>query len=216
MLYDVNMDKDGNFFNVNPIKSVGQNPFTASNKMIEEPKSYSRRLNGYDSSILNEKAIPQTNEKLNLDYQISEKQKALTDIGGKIKIAELYGTQNEVLSLKSRKQRLERELFELKRQKSDTAVKTLSGEIINIPWIKRAQVFLSRNVLAKVSKKFNSLVFLGDSLEKLSEINKSVDALIEMNVPYGEKKENYEKITQYLNTANQIHSQISKTMSGLK
>ena len=210
------MEKNGNFFNVNPIKHVGQNPFTASNKMIEEPKSFSHRLNGYDSSILNEKAIPQTNEKLSLDYQISEKQKALTDISGKIKNAELYGTQNEVLSLKSRKQRLERELIELNRQKSDNYVQNLTGEIIEIPWIRQAQTFLSRNVLARVSKKFNSLVFLGDSLEKLSEINKSVDALIEMNVPYGEKKENYEKITQYLNKANQIHSQISRTMSSLR
>ena len=210
------MEKNGNIFNVNPIKSVGQNPFTASNNMIEEPKSFSHRLNGYDSSILNEKTLPQTNEKLNLDYQISEKQKELTGIGGKIKNAELYGTQNEVLGLKVRRQRLEKELFELNRQKSDSYVKTLTGEIIDIPWVRRAQMFLSRNVLAKVSKKFNSLVFLGDSLEKLSEINKSVDALIEMKVPYGEKKENYEKITQYLNRASQIHSQITKTMSRLK
>jgi len=57
---------------------------------------------------------------------------------------------------------------------------------------------------------------LGDSLERLTEINKSVDELIEMNVPYGEKKENYEKLTQYLAQANQIHSQISKTMNGIK
>ena len=70
--------------------------------------------------------------------------------------------------------------------------------------------------MAKVSKKFNSIVFLGDSLEKLTEINKTVDELIEMNVPYGEKKENYEKLTQYLAQANQIHAQISKTMNGIK
>ena len=72
---------------------------------------------------------------------------------------------------------------------------------------------MSRNVLAKISKKFSSIVFLGDSLEKLSEINKSVDELIEMNVPYGEKKQNYEKLTQYLYQANQIHSQITKTIN---
>ena len=209
------MEKDGNFFNVNPIKSVGQNPFTASNNMVEEPKAFAKRLNGYDSSMLNE-ANAQNIEPLNVDFQISQKQRELTDISGKIKNAEIYGTQNEVLSLKVRKQRLEKELSELNKQKAETTVKPLSSEIIELPWIKKAQTFLSRNVLAKVSKKFNSLVFLGDSLEKLEDINKSVDALIEMNIPYGEKKENYEKLTQYLSRANQIHSEISKTMSGLK
>ena len=85
-----------------------------------------------------------------------------------------------------------------------------------MPWIRKAQTFLSRNVLAKVSKKFNSIVFLGDSLEKLSAINKSVDALIEMKVPYGERNDNYEKLTQYIYQANQLHSQIAKTLGKMK
>lgn len=199
-----------NFFNVNPIQSVKQNPFNEN--LIEEPKS---RLNGYDSSILNDKTLPEAETaKLKLEYKISEKQKELTDINGKIKNAEAYGTQNEVLSLRVRKQRLEQELFELNRQhaNSSKSIKTLTGEVIEIPWIRKTQTFLSRNILSKVSKKFNSLVFLGDSLEKLADINKSVDELIEMNIPYGEKKENYEKLTEYLYKANRLHSEISKTL----
>ena len=212
------MDRNHNFFNVNPIQSTKQNSFAGGGHLLEEPKASSKRLNGYDSSILNEKTLPEgDNEKVKMEYKITEKQQALTDINGKIKNAELYGTQNEVLSLRVRKQRIEQELFELNRQNaSQKGMKTLTGEVIELPWIKKAQTFVSRNVLAKVSKKFNSIVFLGDSLEKLTEINRSVDALIEMNVPYGEKTENYEKLTQYLAQANQIHSQISKTMNTMK
>ncbi len=215
------MENSENFFNINPVQSVQQNPFTGSNNLIEEPKStvsnpMQNRLNGYDSSILNDKTMPNQKEKLTLEYKIHEKQKALTDLNGKIKNAELYGTQTEVLSLRVKKQRLEQELFELNRQNAAHPIKSLTGEIIEIPWIKKAQTFFSRKVLAKVSKKFNSIVFLGDSLAKLSEINKSVDALIEMKVPYGEKNDNYEKLTEYLYQANKLHSQISKTLGKIK
>ena len=217
------MDNNRNFFNVSPINSVKQNPFNSSENILEEPKSavsnpMQNRLNGYDSAILNDKTLPNgESEKLKLEYKISEKQKALTDINGKIRNAELYGTQTEVLSLRVRKQRLEQELLELNREyaNSNKRIKTPTGEVINLPWVKKAQTFFSRKVLAKVSKKFNSIVFLGDSLEKLSAINKSVDALIEMKVPYGEKNDNYEKLTEYLYQANQIHSQIYKTLGNM-
>ena len=64
----------------------------------------------------------------------------------------------------------------------------------------------------KISKKVNSVVTLSDSLEQLSQISKSVDELVDMNVPYGEKVQNYEKLTEYLNQANMIHSKITKSM----
>ena len=205
------MDRNHNFFNVNPIQSTKQNTFANGGHLLEESSSSKPRLNGYDINILNDKTLPQgDNEKLKIEYKISEKQQALTDLNWKIKNAELYGTQNEVLSLRVKKQRLEQELFELNKE---NASKNSITKTMEIPWIRKTKNFVSRNVLAKISKKFSSIVFLGDSLEKLSEINKSVDELIEMNVPYGEKKENYEKLTQYLYQANQIHSQITKTIN---
>ena len=81
-----------------------------------------------------------------------------------------------------------------------------------MPVIYKVKDFISRHILARLSGKIKSIVTITDSLEQLSEINKSVDELIEMNVPYGEKAKNYEKLTAYLNKANQIHSKISKTM----
>ena len=82
-----------------------------------------------------------------------------------------------------------------------------------MPLIRAIQYFISRKILAKLSKKFNSIMLLGDSLEMLSGINKSVDELIEMKVPYGEHLENYQKLTNYLYKANKIHSQILKSMN---
>ncbi len=81
-----------------------------------------------------------------------------------------------------------------------------------MPVIYKVQEFVSRQILARVSKKINSVVTLTDSLEQLSEISKSVDELIDINVPYGEKVQNYEKLTEYLNQANVIHSKITKSL----
>ena len=72
--------------------------------------------------------------------------------------------------------------------------------------------FISKNILAKISANVKSVVVLSDSLEKLSEINSSIDDLLDMNVPYGEKKQNYETLTTYLNQANVIHSKITKSL----
>lgn len=82
-----------------------------------------------------------------------------------------------------------------------------------MPVIRAIQRFISRKILAKVSKKFRSIMALSDSLEMLSGINKSVDELIDMKVPYGESLENYQKLTTYLYKANKIHSQILKSMN---
>lgn len=206
------MNDERKLFNVNPISS--SNPF--SKNYTQETASVQHRLNGYDSGMLNENQFGKNEDFLNPEYKISEKQKEITKLSGEIKNAEMYGSQTEVLSLKARKHRLEKELADLNRQNASRRISASSNEIIEIPAIKKAQEFFSRKILSKVSKKFNSLVFLGDSMEKLSAINRSVDELIGMNSPYGERKENYEKLTQYLYQANKIHAEITKTMSSLK
>ena len=99
---------DRNFFNVNSINKIKQNQ---QNLFDEKP---SNRLNGYDSGILNQNT-PE-NEKMPFEFHITEKRNELTDVNGKIKNAEQYGTQSEVLGLKGRKQRLEKELFELNKE----------------------------------------------------------------------------------------------------
>ncbi len=81
------------------------------------------------------------------------------------------------------------------------------------PLIDRAVVFFKRYVLAKVSRKFNSIVQMSDSLDSLASINKNVDELMKIRAPYRETVHNYEILTEYLYKANKIHSQISKSMN---
>lgn len=212
--------RDYNFSAVNPFS----NNFETSSQPAKEVKIPSatnpiKRINGYDSAILNKTNIEEPEgEDLSIDYRIKEKESVVKDLDAKIKVADNYGTQNEALSLKAKRQRVLQELDTLRKQQM------YGGRVLGekqafhqsfkekMPVIYKIQEFISRQILSRVSKKVKSVVTLSDSLEQLSEISRSVDELIDMNVPYGEKVQNYEKLTEYLSQANMIHSKISKSL----
>jgi hypothetical protein len=182
-----------------------------------------KRLNGYDCNILNQtnfEGTPDNTEELSIDYRIKDKEALVKDLEAKIKIADNYGTQNEALGLKAKRQRLLQELDSLRKQQlyGGRVLGESTPQVFHesfkqkMPFIYKVQAFISRQILAKISKKVNSVVTLTDSLEQLSQISKSVDELVDMNVPYGEKVQSYEKLTEYLNQANLIHSKISKSL----
>lgn len=208
-----------NFSEVNPF-SADFNPQEVKPTQNTTATNPIKRLNGYDSAILNKTKYDEAEtEDLSLEYRIKEKESIIKDLDSKIKVADNYGTQNEALGLKAKKQRITEELNTLRKQqmyggrvlgeKSQAYHESFKQKM---PIIYKIQSFISRQILAKVSKKVNSIVTLSDSLEQLSEISKSVDDLVDMNVPYGEKVQNYEKLTEYLNQANMIHSKISKSL----
>lgn len=208
-----------NFSEVNPF-SADFNPQEVKPTQNTTATNPIKRLNGYDSAILNKTKYDEAEtEDLSLEYRIKEKESIIKDLDSKIKVADNYGTQNEALGLKAKKQRITEELNTLRKQqmyggrvlgeKSQAYHESFKQKM---PIIYKIQSFISRRILAKVSKKVNSVVTLSDSLEQLSEISKSVDDLVDMNVPYGEKVQNYEKLTEYLNQANMIHSKISKSL----
>lgn len=212
--------RDYNFSAVNPFS----NNFESSSQLAKEVKTQPatnpiKRINGYDSAILNKTNIEEPEgEDLSIDYRIKEKESVVKDLDAKIKVADNNGTQNEALSLKAKRQRVLQELDTLRKQQM------YGGRVLGekqafhqsfkekMPVIYKIQEFISRQILSRVSKKVKSVVTLSDSLEQLSEISRSVDELIDMNVPYGEKVQNYEKLTEYLSQANMIHSKISKSL----
>lgn len=209
-----------NFSAVNPF----DNGFEPA-KQTPEPANKSttnpiKRLNGYDSAILNKTKYDEAeSEDLSIEYRIKEKESIIKDLDSKIKTADIYGTQNEALGLKAKRQRILQELDTLRKQQmyggrvlGEKKQLTHNTFKEKMPVIYKVQEFVSRQILARVSKKINSVVTLTDSLEQLSEISKSVDELIDINVPYGEKVQNYEKLTEYLNQANIIHSKITKSL----
>lgn len=227
-----NKEINGNIFS-QKYNSTTANPFgnnfdisnTKSEQVSSAPVTnpHSKRLNGYDCVILNQTNFDnntQEAEDLSIEYRIKDKEAQVKDLDAKIKVADDYGTQNEALGLKAKRQRLLQELDILRKQQlyGNRVLGEKNKQAYHetfkkrMPIIYKIQEFISRQILARLSKKINSVVTLSDSLEQLSQISKSVDELVDMNVPYGEKVHNYEKLTEYLNQANLIHSKISKTI----
>ena len=99
-------------------KSV--NPFDAASASFTQnfnqiPKAQ-RRLNGYDSTILNKANFDQVQEPdLSMDFRIKEKETILKELDEKIKLSDNYGNQGESLSLKAKRQRIYQELNTLKK-----------------------------------------------------------------------------------------------------
>lgn len=182
-----------------------------------------KRLNDYDLNILNDNSFKDLDDKtLQLECIIAEKEEALDAINMKIKGAELIGKLLDVMDLKIKAKQLEIEIAELKSEYSKRNIaERLKDKITSkrpkpkLSPIRRLARFVSRKIIARMSKKVKSIMDLGDSLDTLTSINENVDELIAMKVPYGETKANYEKLTNYLYRANRIHSQINKKMQRL-
>lgn len=182
-----------------------------------------KRLNDIDQNILNNNSFKDLDDKtLKLECLIAEKEEALDALNSKIKGAELLGKLLDVMDLKIQAKQLENEITELKDQYSKrglaeklTTVITPKKPRPKLSPIARLARFVLRRIVAKMSKKVQSIFDMSDSLETLTSINANVDELIAMKVPYGETKANYEKLTNYLYRANKIRSQINKKMQKL-
>lgn len=180
---------------------------------------YGQRLNGYDISMLNDITDETDDDVVKLGVDIANREEEIEKLREKIKATERLGKLPDVIKLKIKEKELEREISEMKsifsQKKNITKpiVKSQLKKRQDMPVIRAIQRFISRQILARLSKKFNSIMQLSDSLEMLSGINKSVDELIEMKVPYGESIESYQRLTSYLYKANKIHSQILKSMN---
>lgn len=206
---------ENNWF-LSPQQSVALSSSFSSNP---QPPARTNRINDLDSKILEEKAyLKVEDEPLKLEYKIEEKEKALKEINDKIKFAESVDNQQELFTLRVKKQRLDLELRDLYKEYSHQDLPSrISGGVNSVrqrkmPVINAVKRFIKRQVLARVSRKFNSLMTLSDSLEKLDNINRNVDELLKMKTPYGETAENYRKLTEYLAKANKIRSQITSSI----
>src|SRR5574344_698854 len=142
---------NGNFNPESPVNKNEKNSVSATNPV--------KRINGYDSTILNlSNSDESESEELSLDYRIKEKEGIIKDLDGKIKVADNYGTQNEALGLKAKRQRIFQELDSLRKQQLYGG--RVLGEVPKafhedfkqkMPFIYKVQSFVSRQVIRSIS-----------------------------------------------------------------
>ena len=186
-------------------------------KVSSEP---AKRLNDYDFNILKEDAYKDISDDLfKLEYKISKTEEEIKDFETQILSAKEIGDYNLIEDLTTRKNILSEDLealIAIYNEKSLSAKitdkfinflgKTFKTDLKNL---NQNYKLLSEKILSKLPKQFSSIIELKRSLNKLENLNKSVDELISMNIPYGENYNKYEQLSKYIIKANSIQAEIS-------
>ena len=227
---------ENNFFINNSEHDAGNNGVTEDTSNFFQTQNYSvslnkdlqtvplHKVNGLDSVLIEETAYKEVkDETFRLEYRINYLENDLKLIAKQIMAAKDINDFQKIDILTIKKHQEELELNELykKYNKQGLSAK-LSGGITGLVISKPKQDksffdnvlnFISDEILAKISKRFSAGRSIKVALSKLDNINKNVDELVSMDIPYGEGPLKYERLTNYLSRANVIQYQISKTIS---
>lgn len=180
-------------------------------KFISNP----HKIDDYDSTILEDRAYLDMDDKaFKLEYKIGMLEDNIAQISDEIDGAEMINDDIRLSILKRKKLRMERQLRLCLSEYSELdIVSKIIGWVSLL--VKRSlrkkggfSQFMLKHVFSKISKKMNMIYVLKESLEKLSNINRSVDELIQMQAPVKDVKDRYERLTSYITKANSIHNEI--------
>ena len=194
--------------------------FPVDNQFIKSSEP-SKRLNDYDFNLLKEDAYKDVSDDLfKLEYKISKTEEDIKKINAQLQSALEINDYNLIEDLSARKKILEEDFEALVAIYNDKSFSArISDKILNIFGANFKNEFkkfrsnfsnLSENILSKMPKQFSSIVELRKSLTKLENLNKSVDELISLNIPYGENINKYEQLSKYIIKANSIQADISR------
>lgn len=193
------------------------NSSSPTQNLYEYPAEPLRHLNDYDSNILQEDAYKEvSDEVLKLEYKISKIEEELKGIDGKIQSAADIQDYLTADSLLKRKVQLEDDLKDLTKIYREASLSAKisggfsSGIKNKIETIKSKSNNIFDNLLSKIPGKLSAVLEIRNSLNKLENINKSVDELMSRKYPYGEASERYKQLSSYIARANSIHAEISK------
>ena len=192
---------------------------TQLTKGITEP---TRRLNDYDYNLLQEDAYKDVKDELfKLEYKISKIEDEIKKVNSQIQASKDIKDYNSTETLQNRKISLENEYRDLLYYYNERSISTkISDKLANFIWGKKGDFKSSNDVVEKIlekiflilPKKVISIFELRKTLSKLSNINKSVDELVTMNIPFGENFDRYDRLSKYIIKANAIQNSITKTI----
>ena len=213
-------NSDGSVTNPNQQTAPPQVELTPEQK--EQWQSHAR-LNALDSTLLENEAYQNMdNEVFKKEYKISRIEESIKAIDDEIERAKAIEDFQKADILIMRKHNLQAQLKELNQDYGSSDLTTkLSGNLTSMmskkptffgKVIDNCVSFMSGKVLPRISKKFDSGRTIKTALNKLETLNKNVDELVTMQTPYGEADERYDMLGEYLNQANVIHFNISKTV----
>lgn len=194
-------------------------------KLQERPTIFKKRLNSLDSTMLEETAYNVLDDtELKLEKRIENIENNLKSVNEKIIVAETIKDSAALDELNLQKKILQRNLesvqIEYQSKNIDTKLTSVIVKVLEFPQKFKQEMqkqFRSLFRRSKLIRKFTPLVrsmMVRDTLGKLDKINKSVDELVKMQVPFGEQEARYETLVNHLSRAGALHSQILRELKG--
>lgn len=198
----------------------GEDPFAYDSVKYISNES-SRRLNDYDFNLLKEDAYKDVSDDLfKLEYKISKVEEDLKNIDVQIQLALDINDELMLDELYKRKDALNEDyeaLIAIYNDKSvsakltDSFTNLLSDNVkSNLNNLKKNFNIFTDSIIEKLPKSLSTIFELKKTLQKLEHINKSVDELMSMNIPYGENINKYDQLSKYIIKANSIQSEITR------
>lgn len=189
----------------------------------KQEKLLFKRLNSTDAAMLEESAYKVIdNPELKLENRISKYEKALDEVSEKLIVAQTVQDLKAQKELAYKKAVLEKNLEFLKKQYSEHSFETgfahfitkalLLPQNLKTNLIKYFKSILLHTKILKHFKPLARAMAVRETIGKLNKINKSVDELVKMKVPFGEQEEKYETLVNHLQRAGALHSQILKEL----
>lgn len=217
-----NSDK---FIATNITSSLQENFFLNENfnavKGVSPTTEQIRRLNDYDSNILQDGAYRDIDDELlKLEYKMAKIEDEVKNLNLQLIAMNEIADIEAVKNLEQRKMLLEQEYESLLFSYNAKGIPSkITGSFTKFT-IKNNNVFSQKfrskidKIIAflssKLPKSLNSALELKKSLTKLETLNKSVDELVSMNIPYGENVNKYEQLSKYIIKANSIQAELAK------
>ncbi len=191
----------------------------------QQPFVLKKRLNAYDSTMLEDAAYNVLDDtELKLEKRIEKIEANLKDINEKIIVAETIKDVPALEELNLQKkillQNLENVKIEYNSKNIDTKMTSVLVKVLDFPQkfknklTKQLKILFRRSKFIRNFTPFVRSMMVRDTIGRLDKINKSVDELVKMRVPFGEQEARYETLVNHLSRAGVLHSQILKELKG--
>lgn len=218
----VNLEKYEKIPKTNPLHLV-EPPNTHTQKLENSQSSFHKRLNSIDTSMLEDVAYTVLDdENLKLEKKIEDTEKILKELTEKLIVADAIediAKKNELLNQKAiLLQKRDGLLQEYKSKNVYTQLATIYIKIVKLPQYlneklkKKLKKFIRNSTILKKITPLMRSITVRETLHKLKKINKSVDELVTMKVPFGEQEEKYDALINHLSRATVLHAKISKEL----
>ena len=186
---------------------------------------FKKRLNDFDSSLFEKTSIEKIDDpELKLETKIEKLEEMISVLEEKLVVAETVQDTMKAKEIFIQKLMLEKKLEKMREEyKKNGFDSKLTENIMSFFGLpqnienelkQKAENFMKNSALARQFKPVMNFFKVKETLNRLDKINKSVDELVNMQVPFGEGEQRYQALANHLTRATYLQNKIEKNFKG--